>query len=56
MLVELLAGPLRHRRATVSGVLAGVIVASWAYLLYGAGLNMGITGTGGGQIMAMPFE
>ena len=56
MLVELLAGLLHHRRATVSGVLAGVIAASWAYLLYGAGLNMGIMGTGGGQIMAMPFE
>ena len=56
MLVELLAGLLHHRRATVSGVLAGVIATSWAYLLCGAGLNMEMMDMGGGQMMAMPLE
>jgi predicted metal-binding membrane protein len=56
MLVELLSGFLGHHRATVSGVLAGVIAASWAYLVYGAGLKMGIMDRGGGQMIAMPLE
>src|SRR5215469_16115363 len=56
MLVGLLSGFLRHRRATLSGVLTGVIVASWAYLLLGAGIKMEMMDMGGGQMMAMPLE
>ena len=56
MLVELLSGLLRHRRATVSGALAGVIAASWAYLLRGAAIRMEMMDIGGGQVMAMQFE
>jgi predicted metal-binding membrane protein len=56
MLVELLSGLLRHRRTTVSGILAGVIAASWAYLLSGAGIKMAMMDMGGGQVMAMPLE
>ena len=56
MLVGLLSRLLRHRRATVSGVLASVIAASWAYLLVGAGIKMPMMDMGGGQMMAMPLE
>jgi len=47
-------GMARRRRAVVWGTLAAVIVASWAYLLCGAGIKMGIMDMGGGQMMAMP--
>ena len=39
----------------MSGALAGVIAASWAYLVRGAAIRMEMTDMGGGQVMAMPF-
>ena len=45
MPVELLSGFLRYRRAIVSGALAAVIAAAWAYLWLGRG-----------QIITMPPE
>jgi predicted metal-binding membrane protein len=56
MPVGLLSGFFRYRRATVSGALAAVIAASWAYLWFGAGINMEMMDMGGGQMMAMPPE
>ena len=40
----------------MSGALAGVIAASWAYLLRGAAIRMEMMDIGGGQVMAMQFE
>jgi predicted metal-binding membrane protein len=56
MPTELLPGLLRHNRAVVLGALAGVIVAAWAYLLLGAGIDMEMMDMGGGQLMAMAPE
>jgi len=53
MPVELLSRFLHHRRAIVSGALAAVIAASWAYLLRGAGIKMEMMDMGGGQIMTI---
>jgi predicted metal-binding membrane protein len=47
---------LRHRHAVIGGALAAVIVASWAYLWLGAGIEMEMRDIGGGQMMAMPRE
>jgi predicted metal-binding membrane protein len=49
--IELLSGLIRHRRAVVLGALATVTVAAWAYLLLGAGMEMGMDG---GPKMAAP--
>jgi predicted metal-binding membrane protein len=56
MPVEQLSRLLRHRQAIVSGVLASVILASWAYLLGGAGIEVEMMDMGGGQMMTMPPE
>jgi predicted metal-binding membrane protein len=56
MPVELLSASLRYRRVIVSGALASVIAASWAYLWLGAGIKMEMMKLGGGQMMAMPPE
>ena len=48
MPVELLSRLLGHRRTIVSGALAAVIAASWAYLLRGAGIKMEMMDMGGG--------
>jgi hypothetical protein len=48
MPVGLLSRLLRHRRTIVSGALAAVIAASWAYLLRGAGIKMEMMEMGGG--------
>ena len=56
MPTELLSGLLRHDRAVVLGALAGIIVAAWAYLLLGAGIDMEMMDMGGGQLMAMAPE
>jgi predicted metal-binding membrane protein len=53
---ELLSGLLRHDRAVLLGALAGVVVAAWAYLLLGAGIDMELMDMGGGQLMAMTPE
>src|SRR5215469_15971343 len=56
MPVELFSGFLRDRRAIVSGALAAVIAASWAYLWHGAGTKTEMISISGGQMMAMPPE
>jgi predicted metal-binding membrane protein len=56
MPTELLSGLLRHDRAVVLGALAGIIVAAWAYLLLGAGIDMEMMDMGGDQLMAMAPE
>jgi len=53
MRIELLFRLLRHRRTVVTGALATVTVAAWAYLLLGAGIEMDMMDMGGGQMMAM---
>ena len=53
MRVELLTGLLRYRRAVVSGALATVTAAAWAYLLLGGGIEMEMMDMGGGHMMAM---
>ena len=40
---------LRHRHAVIGGALAAVIVASWAYLWLGAGIEMEMRDIGGGH-------
>jgi predicted metal-binding membrane protein len=47
---------LRHRHAVIGGALAAVIVASWAYLWLGAGIEMEMRDMGGGRMMATPPE
>jgi predicted metal-binding membrane protein len=47
---------LRHRRAVIGGALATVIVASWAYLWLGAGIEMELMDMGGGRMMVVPPE
>src|SRR5215471_3641846 len=56
MNVDLLSRLLRHRQTIVSGALAAVIAASWAYLECGAGIKMEMMDMGGGMMMAMPPE
>ena len=53
MPVGVLTGLIRHRRAVVSGALAAVIAAAWAYLWLGAGVGVRMMDMGGGQMMAM---
>jgi predicted metal-binding membrane protein len=52
MPIELLWRLLRHRRAVVLGVLAAVTAAAWVYLLFGAGIETGMMGMGGGKTLA----
>src|SRR5437016_5010314 len=47
---------LRRDRAVVLSGLAAVVVLAWAYLLFGAGIEMEMMDMGGGQMMAMPPE
>ena len=47
---------LRHRHAVIGGALAAVILASWAYLWLGAGIEMEMRDMDGGRMMAMPPE
>jgi len=54
MPVEVLTRLIRHRRAVVSGALAAVIGAAWAYLWLEAGVGMSTTHLAGGQVMATP--
>jgi len=56
MRIELLSRLIRHRRGVVLGALAAVILAAWAYLFLGAGIEMETMDMGGGQMMAMPPE
>jgi predicted metal-binding membrane protein len=53
---RLLSGFLRHDRAVVLTGLVAVIIAAWAYLLLGAGIEMEMMDMGGGQLMAMAPE
>jgi predicted metal-binding membrane protein len=54
MLVKLLFGFLRYRRAVVLGALVAVTAAAWGYLLLGVGVERELTDMGGGRMMAMP--
>jgi predicted metal-binding membrane protein len=45
---------LRHDRPVVLAGLLGVIMLAWAWLLFGAGIEMEQMDMGGGQIMLMP--
>ena len=56
MPIELFWSLLRHRHVVICGSLAAVIVASWAYLSLGAGIEMEMRDIGGGHMMAMPRE
>jgi predicted metal-binding membrane protein len=56
MPIEMFWRLLQHSRAVVSGALSAVIVAAWAYLWRGAGVEMEIMDMGGGRMMAMPLE
>lgn len=49
---EMLSGLLRRDRAVVLGGLAAVVVAAWAYLLLGAGVEMSGAAASGGAPMA----
>src|SRR5580704_5458864 len=44
---------LRRDRAVVLAALVAVIMLAWAYLILGAGIEMGEMDMGGGQIMMM---
>jgi predicted metal-binding membrane protein len=56
MPIELFWSLLRHRHAVNCGALAAVIVASWAYLWLGAGIEMEMRDVGRGYMLAMPPE
>jgi len=56
MPIEMFWRLLQHSRAVVSGALSAVIVAAWAYLWRGAGVEMEIMDMGSGRMMAMPPE
>jgi predicted metal-binding membrane protein len=51
--VELLSWLIRYRRGVVTGALATVSAAAWAYLLLGAGIETEMMDMGGGQMMTM---
>jgi len=56
MPIELFWSLLRNRHAVVCGALAAVILASWAYLWLGAGVEMEMKDLGSVQMMAVPPE